>query len=136
MSSDPFGVSGSQQPAVASGGQHRQASSNVINPWRRSDLWKSSGRLVRGGKGIEISKVCSERRNLHAYLEKEAERAFQGRKCSSDKDYLRLGQKWTEEIENKEMLTLLSVKPIENSNLKDWSCIRRSDGQIRLKEKR
>ena len=28
------------------------------------------------------------------------------------------------------------MKPIENSNLKDWSCIRRISGQIRLEEKR
>ena len=30
-------------------------------------------------------------------------------------------------------ITLLKL--IENSNLKDWSCIRRINGQIRLKEK-
>ena len=34
------------------------------------------------------------------------------------------------------MLTLPSMKPVENSNLWDWSCIRRTNGQIRLKEKR
>ena len=34
------------------------------------------------------------------------------------------------------MLILLSVKSIENSNLRDWSCIKRINGQIRLKERR
>ena len=38
-----------------------------------------------------------------------------------------IGQK---EIENKD------VKPIENSHLRDWNCVRRISGQIRLKEKR
>ena len=44
-----------------------------------------------------------------------------------------IGQK---EIENKDVLTLPSMKPIENSHLKDWNCVRRINGQIRLKEKR
>ena len=52
------------------------------------------------------------------------------------KDYLKLRQKWTQEIGNEEIRKLPSMKPIENSNLRDWSCIRRSNGQIRLKEKR
>ena len=34
------------------------------------------------------------------------------------------------------MVILLSVKSIENSNLRDWSCIKRINGQIRLKERR
>ena len=34
------------------------------------------------------------------------------------------------------MLILLSVKSIENSNLRDWSFIKRINGQIRLKERR
>ena len=50
-------------------------------------------------------------------------------------DYLRLKQKWTKEIRNKETRILPSMKPIENSNLRDWSCIRRINGQIRLKDK-
>ena len=47
-------------------------------------------------------------------------------------------QIWQKEIGNKDVLILLSMQPIENSNLKDWSCIRRINGQvkIRLKEKR
>ena len=49
------------------------------------------------------------------------------------KDYLRLRQKWTQEIGNEEMLILPSTKPIENSNLKDWSCIRRADQAQREK---
>ena len=34
------------------------------------------------------------------------------------------------------MPILLSMKPIENFNLRDWSCTRRINGQIRLKENR
>ena len=49
------------------------------------------------------------------------------------KDYLRLRQQWTQEFGDKEMLILPSLKPIENSNLRDWSFIRRINGQIRLK---
>ena len=40
------------------------------------------------------------------------------------------------EIGNKEMLILLSLKPVENLNLSDWTSFRRLNGQIRLKEKR
>ena len=51
------------------------------------------------------------------------------------KDYLRLKQKFSYEIGNKDMLMLLSLKPIENSNLRDWSFVSCITGQIRLKEK-
>ena len=51
-------------------------------------------------------------------------------------DHLRLKQTWTQEIRNKDMLILLSIKPVDNSNLRDWSFIRRISGQIRFKEKR
>ena len=52
------------------------------------------------------------------------------------KDYLRPRQKWTEEIGNKEMLVLLSMKPIVNLNIRDWISIKRINGLTRLKEKR
>ena len=52
------------------------------------------------------------------------------------KGHLRLRQKWTKEIGNKEMLILLFVKPIDNSNLKDWSGTKQIGGLIRLKERR
>ena len=52
------------------------------------------------------------------------------------KDYLSLRQKWTEEIGNKEMLTFLSMKPIENLNLRDWSSVLQLNRPIKLKEKR
>ena len=51
-------------------------------------------------------------------------------------DYLMLRQKWTEEIWNKEKLILFFLKSIESLNLKDWSFIKRINGQIRLNEKR
>ena len=49
------------------------------------------------------------------------------------KDYLRLRQKLTEEIGNKEMLILLCMKPLDDLYLRDWSSIRRINGLIRLK---
>ena len=51
-------------------------------------------------------------------------------------DYLRLKQTWASEVGNKAFLVLLFMRPIENSNLKDWNCTRRTNGQIRLQEKR
>ena len=47
-------------------------------------------------------------------------------------EYLRLRLKWTGEIGNKEVLILLSVKLIENLNLRDWSSTRRLNGQIKI----
>ena len=40
------------------------------------------------------------------------------------------------EIGNKEILIWPIVKPIKNSNLKDWNCTKRINGLIKLKEKR
>ena len=47
------------------------------------------------------------------------------------KDCVRLRQKWTEEIGNKEKLILLSLKPIENLNLRDWTSVTRQVGSRR-----
>ena len=93
-------VSGFQQQAAASSSQ-QQAASSVVNPWLIADLW-GTRKLVRGKESIssvdgtlsrgkrdrdlESVQTLSERRNLHAYLEKKAELAVQG---------LRLRQKWT-----------------------------------------
>ena len=49
-------------------------------------------------------------------------------------DYLRLRFKWSEEVRKGEILTLLSMKPISSLNHRDWSCIRRINGLIKLKE--
>ena len=68
-------------------------------------------------------------------LNRKADLAVQG-ECAALKIYLKLRQKWTEEIVNREKLILPSLKPIENSNLKGWSFVRRINGQIRLREKR
>ena len=46
---------------------------------------------------------------------------------------LRLKQTWQSEIGNKEILIWPIMKPIKNSNLKDWNCTKRING---LKEKR
>ena len=144
VSSYPFCVSGFQQQAAASGVQ-QQASSSGIHPWPIADLW-GTRKLVRGNESIssvegtlstgkrerdlESVQTLSERRNLHAYLAQKAGLAVQ-HKCAAQK---RLCE--AEEIGNKEMLILPSTKPIEHSNLKDWSSIRRLNGPIRLKEKR
>ena len=88
--------------------------------------------LLRGKRDRDRESVqtLSERRSLPVYLEQKSWIGSSRKMRSSEKDDLRLRQKWTWEIGNKEILILLSMKP-KNSNLKDWSCIRR----IRLKEK-
>ena len=93
--------------------------------------------FCREGIEIEIWKVCevcpiaeismSTLNKKHNCLFKE--------NAQVRKVYLRLGQKWTQEIGNKNLI-LPSMKPIGNSNLKDWSCVRRVNGQIRLREKK
>ena len=94
------------------------------------------GTLSRGKRDqyLEGLQTLSERKNLHVYLEQKAEWAVQG-ECQAQKKTIeaQIGQK---EIENKDVLTLPLMKPIENSHLKDWNCVRRINGQIRLKEKR
>ena len=47
---------------------------------------------------------------------------------------LRLKKTWTDEIGNKEILMWPSMKPIETSNLKDWST-KRINELIRLRER-
>ena len=42
----------------------------------------------------------------------------------------------SEEFGKQDILSLPYLKTIDNSNLKDWSCIRRINGQIRLKEEK
>ena len=77
--------------------------------------------------------TLSERRNLHVYLEQKAESAVQG-ECAAQR---RLSEAEADMyVRNWEQRNADSVKPIENLNLKDWSCTRRINGQIRLKEKR
>ena len=49
-------------------------------------------------------------------------------------DYLRLRLKWIEEVGKKEIRILLSMKPINNLNHRDWSYVRRINGWIKLKE--
>ena len=50
-------------------------------------------------------------------------------------DHLRLRLKWIEEVGKEEILILLSMKPTNNLNHRDWSYIRRINGRIKLKEK-
>ena len=67
------------------------------------------------------------------YLEQKAELAVKENAQLRD-DYLRLKQTRTREIGNTEILILPFVTPIENSNLKNWRCTRRINGQMRLEE--
>ena len=80
-----------------------------------------------------MCKLCLKGENFDAYFEKLN---FFSEKVQFRRDFLRLRQMWTEEIENKEMLMLPSMKQIENLNLRDWSSIRRFNEPIRLNEKR
>ena len=97
VSATPFGVSDFQQ-AAASGSQQQQASSNVVIRWRTCRLgssWKQEQgtescpsverSLLRGKRDRvfgsvsssqhEQERILSEKKNLHEYLQKEAERA-------------------------------------------------------------
>ena len=92
------------------------------------------GTLSRGerDRDLEGGQTLSQRRNLHVYLEQlyQGECAAQTRlsEAEADMDI----RNW--EQRNSDIAFFL--KPIENSNLKDWSCIRRINGHIRCKEKR
>ena len=150
VSSNPFCVSGFQQQAAASGSQ-QHASSSVTKAWLSADLWGTrklvqgnesissvDGTLSRGKRDRDLESVqtLSERRNLHAFLERGAELAVQG----DSEAQKRLSEAEAEmDIRNWDLRNVdiaASIKPIENSNCRDWSFIRRINGQIRLKEKR
>ena len=141
VSSDLFCVSGFQQQAAASGSQ-QQASSSVISGWLSADLWITR-KLVPGDEPISsvegtLSKWKRDRSGKCANsIRKEkspcppwTERwiGCSRRMRSSEKIILRLSQKWTWKFGNKVMLILHTLEPIENLNLKDWSCIRRING--------
>ena len=81
-------------------------------------------------------KILSERRNLHEYLEKEAERAFQGyfaaqKRLSDAQAEIDRKKNGTEE-----MLILLFLRLADNLNPREWSSDRRTTRLIRLKGKR
>ena len=106
-------------------------------------LWKSNGSILgveetlsrrKRDRDLESVKILSERQNLHAYLSKKAF-GFSLRLCSSENIIWGWGRNG-QDIGNKEMLMLLSMKPIENLNVRDWSSIKRLNGPIRLKERR
>ena len=52
------------------------------------------------------------------------------------KDYLKLKPMWRLEDGNRKVRKWPFLKPSENSNLTDWNCTKRLNGQTRLKEKR
>ena len=106
-------MSGSQQQAVASSSQLQQASPSVIIPCEALKCGEAPGiqcevlgverSLSRGKRDpdLDSAHILSERRNLQKLNELFRE-------------------KWTEEIGNKEMLILPSLKPIDNLILGDW----------------
>ena len=144
----PMVFSSQRQPAAAPSKHH----SSVVNPWLSADMWSSTRKLVRCNESIASVGGTLSRKKKETEIWKECKLCPKGEISMSilnrklnwlfkenaelRKDYVRLRQKWTWEIENEEMLIYPSMKPIENSNLKDWSCIRRINGQIRLREKR
>ena len=67
VSSNPFGVSGLQQQATASGSQ-QQASSSVRKSWLNADLW-GTRKLVRGNESISSVEVtfCREEREIEIW---------------------------------------------------------------------
>ena len=140
---------GFHQQAAASGGS-QQVPASAANPWLSADMWSSTKKLVRSNQSIanvegtlsrekrdrdlESVQTPSERRNLHVYLEQKGELAVR-RGCAAQR---RLSEAEADmDIRNWEQIRILpSMKPIENSYLKDWSCTKRNNGLIRLKERR
>ena len=91
----------------------------------------------REEKEIEIWKVCKLCLKGKFYMSTSSRKLkwlFEDNAQHRD-DYLRLKLTW-KEVGNEEMLIWLFMKPIKNSNLKDWNCARRISGLISLKEKR
>ena len=95
------------------------------------------GTLSRGkrDRDLESAQTLSERQHLHVYLEQKAELADQG-ECVAQRRFSEAEADMN--IRNWEQRILIwpFMKPIEASNLRDWSCIRQINGQIRLKVKR
>ena len=131
----------------AASGSPQQVLASVVNPWLSADSGPAPGNwcevtsqlqemqgLCRDEKETEIWKVrklCPKGEMSTSTWSGKLNCLFK-ENAQLRKDHLRVRQKWTQEIGNEEMLILPSIKPIENSNLKDWSCIRRINGQIRL----
>ena len=93
---------------------------------------------IQHGTEIEILKVCNL--GLKGKICTSASSAmltlpFEKNAQLRD-DYLKLKRTWKQESGKRAVLMWLFMKPIENSNVRDWSCTRRINGQIRLKEKR
>ena len=139
-----------QQAAAIGSSQHVPASE--VNPWLSADMLARTRKPVRGNvsnvsveetlskgkrdRDLESVQTLSERHILQVYLEQKAEMAVRG-ECAAQR---RLSEAEADmdiinwEQGNSDMA--LFMKPIENSNLKDWSCTRRISGQIRLKREK
>ena len=134
--SNPFCVSGFQHQATASGSR-QQASSRVIilmakrrfverqeTGAREMSHFQVLKDFCREERETEISKSAQtlrERRTLHAYLDKRTglvKSVAQKRLSEAEADM-------SEQLGNKEMLILLSMKSVETSNLRGWSFIKR-----------
>ena len=89
-------------------------------------------RVEKRARGLERVQTLSERQNLPICLEQKAEMAARC-ECAAHR---RLSEAEADMgIRNWEQRNadVSFMKPIENSNLKDWNC---SNGLIRVKEKR
>ena len=122
VSANPFGVSVFQQEA-ASGRQQQPASSSVVISEVCHCLNMTEKECCLKGR---ISTNILEKKQLHELFKVNVQLR---------EDYLRLKWRWLEKVAKGENLILLQTKPINNLCHKDWSCIRRIIGLIKLNRK-
>ena len=79
-------------------------------------------------------RIQSERKNLHEYLEKKAERALQG-ECTAQKRLSEAEVEMDRNSRERRHSDIALYQTINNLNHKNWSYIRRISGRIELKEK-
>ena len=139
-----------QQAAVS--GIPQPVPPSVVNPWLSADMWSSTRKPVRGNASIasvegtlsrgkenrdlESLQTLLERCNLHVYLEHEAELGLFKENKQLKEDYQRLKQTWKRNWDQKKFgycpLLNQSRAPIS----KIWNCIRRINGQLKLKREK
>ena len=111
------------------------ASGHLVQTWTEKTLCPLFFRSESKGKRDRDRNVVQslrDRENLHKVLERKAEMAVRGEYLS--KHFMKLRLRLRQEIEKREILTLLSERSIKNLNLSDFSYIKQVDGQIMLKE--
>ena len=130
-----------QSPTFFLYDQQPAAASIQWQTWLSPDVWSGVRQLVRGkdsvagvdesvlrekrDRDLDSVRTLSGRQNLHNYLERKAESAVRKENTGQ-----KLKPIWKLEVGNRKV-----HKPFMKPNLKVWSCIRRINGQTRLKEK-